>query len=321
MSLTSEEALEMTKRPTARVARLATVVAATTAACLIGAPQSGATFRGANALLVYQAQAGKHIQLFTIGADGSGRRQITHLRGSDALNPEWSPDSRRIVFARDYGFGTRHEHLDIVTINPDGSGLRAMGLRGLNGAPTWSPDGSILWVRPGGFALGRAGGSGFRMLRVAGDNSSPTFSPDGKQIAFRRQFRERRSAIFVVSANGGRARRVLAPAGGVADKIDWSPDGSRIVFSAPEFGQAGQPSSNVFTIRPDGSGLRQLTHARGGKVNNGADSWSPDGTRIAFVSNRAGTYQIYVMNADGTHATAVTHTAAGGHLAAWGTHP
>jgi len=106
----------MTKRPTARVARLATVVAATTAACLIGAPQSGATFRGANALLVYQAQAGKHIQLFTIGADGSGRRQITHLRGSDALNPEWSPDSRRIVFARDYGFGTRHEHLDIVTL-------------------------------------------------------------------------------------------------------------------------------------------------------------------------------------------------------------
>jgi Tol biopolymer transport system component len=321
MPLTAKEAVEMTTQKTAKVAIVAAVVTASAAACLIGVSPSGATFRGDNGLLVYQAQAGKHIQLFTIRADGTGNRQITHLRHSDAISPEWSPDGRRIVFARDYALGTRHEHLDIVTLNPNGSGLRGMGLRGLNGDPTWSPHGRILWVHPGGFAVSRAHGSGFRMLRVAGDNSSPTFAPDGRQIAFRRQLRGRRSAIFVVGANGGRARRVVAPAGGVADKIDWSPDGSRIVFSAPVFGQAGQPSSNVFTIQPDGSGLRQLTHAQGGKVNNGADSWSPDGKRIAFVSNPAGAYQIYVMNADGTDATAVTHTAPGGHLAAWGTHP
>jgi TolB protein len=320
MSLTAKEAVEMTTQRTAKVAIVAAVVTASAAACLIGVSPSGATFRGNNGLLVYQAQVGKHMQLFTIRPNGGGRRQITHLRDSDALGPEWSPDSRRIVFARDYAFGTRHEHLDIVTLNANGSGVRAMGLRGLNGDPTWSPDGRILWVHQGGFAVSRADGSGFRILRVAGDNSSPTFSPDGSQIAFRRQLRGQRSAIFVVSANGGRARRVVAPAGGVADKIDWSPDGSRIVFSAPVFGQAGQPSSNVFTIRPDGSGLRQLTHAHGGKVNNGADSWSPDGKRIAFVSNRAGAYQIYAMNADGTHTSAVTHTA-GGHFAAWGRHP
>jgi TolB protein len=316
MSLTAKEAVEMTTQETTKVAILAAVVTASAAACLIFVSPLGATFRGDNGLLVYQAQVGKHIQLFTIRPDGAGRRQITHFRDSDAVDPEWSPDSRRIVFARDYALGTRHEHLDIVTLNPNGSRLHPMGLRGLNGAPTWSPDGRILWVRGGGFAISRADGSGFRILRVAGDNSSPTFSPDGRQIAFRRQLRKR-SVIFVVSANGGRARRVVAPAGGVADKINWSPDGSRIVFSAPVFGQAGQPSSNVFTIRPDGSGLRQLTHARGGKVNNGADCWSPDGKRIVFVSNRAGTYQIYVMDADGTRATAVTHTA-GGHFAAWG---
>ena len=308
----------MIGRKTAERAFLAMLVTAT---CLVGASPSGATFRGTNGLLVYQAQIGKHIQLFTVRADGTGRRQITHFRDSDAIGPEWSPDGRQIVFARDYALGTRHEHLDIVRINADGSGLRAMGLRGLNGYPTWSPDGRLLWSHGAGFALSRAAGSGFRVIRMAGENSSPTFSPDGRQIAFRRQWSERKSAIFVVSANGGRARQVVAPAGGVADKIDWSPDGSRIVFSAPVFGERpGQPSSNLFTIRPGGSGLRQLTHARGGKVNNGADSWSPDGKRIAFVSNRGGQYQIYVMNADGTNAAAVTHERAGAHLASWGTH-
>ena len=230
----------MTESKMARGVIRTTVVTATAAACLIGVPTSGATFRGANGLLVYQAQAGKHIQLFTIRPEGTGRRQITHLRDSDALNPAWSPDGRRIVFARDYMVGTGHEHLDIVTVNADGGGLHGMALRGLNGDPTWSPDGRILWLRPGGFAISRAEGNGFRMIRVAGENSSPTVSPDGRQIAFRRQLGEHKSAIFVVSAKGGPARRVVAPAGGVADKIDWSPDGSRIVLSAPEFGAGKQ---------------------------------------------------------------------------------
>ncbi len=103
----------------------------------------------------------------------------------------------------------------------------------------------------------------------------------------------------------------------MGDKIDWSPDGSRIAFSMPECG--GSQSCNVYTIRPDGSGLRQLTHDAGGKVNNGVDCWSPDGRKIAFASTRAGAYQIFVMNADGSGVTQLTH---GGesHFAAWGTH-
>ncbi|HEU5362180.1 MAG TPA: hypothetical protein VFU56_02510 [Gaiellaceae bacterium] len=55
-------------------------------------------------------------------------------------------------------------------------------------------------------------------------------------------------------------------------------------------------------------------------MSNGLDSWSPDGRRIAFVSNRGGTYQIYATGTDGTHVAQLTRSGEA-HLAAWGSHP
>ncbi|TML25188.1 MAG: hypothetical protein E6G32_01520 [Actinobacteria bacterium] len=144
---------------TSRVAILATLVTTAVAACLVAVPPSSATFRGVNGLLVYQAQVGKHIQLFSIKPDGTGARQLTHFRDSDALNPSWSPDGNRIAFARDFAVGTRNEHLDIYTMNANGSRVHAFGLKGLNAAPIWSPDGRrIVWLRRPG--LGSANPDG-----------------------------------------------------------------------------------------------------------------------------------------------------------------
>jgi TolB protein len=280
---------------------------------LVAAPAS-ATYRGTNGLLVYQAQVGKHSQLFTVRPDGHGQRQITHLPDSDALNAAWSPDGKQIAFARDYAAGTSKEHLDIFTMNANGSGLHGMGLTGLNGEPTWSPDGSeILWAHPGGFGIAHADGSGLRTIHVSGDIGTPTFSPDGKRIAFLRSLAGDKGAIYVVQANGTHVRRLTKPARGVGSKIDWSPDGSAIAFTA----LVGQ-SSNVFTIRPSGTGLKQVTDATG-KHNDSVDSWSPNGKQLAFISDAAGTFEIYAMNADGSGATQITHGPES-HLAAWGSH-
>src|SRR5262252_10148594 len=75
----------------------------------------------------------------------------------------------------------------------------------------------------------------------------------------------------------------------------------RIAFSQWDLLPGGNLSghSNVYTINPDGTGRRQLTHV-GAKQAAGAPDWSRDGTKIVYESNQTGNYRIWVMNADGS---------------------
>jgi len=300
--------------------------------CLCLAVPSGATVPGSNGLLVYEGLVGKHAQLFTIRSDGSGARQLTHFTDSDAVWPEWSPDGSAIAFERDVYVGRRVTRAVIYTMDADGSHLRALTPTGLNGRPSWSPDGrsiafsTLSFGKQATVSIMPASGGRARVvtstpLPAKGFGpglDSPTFSPNGKQIAFV-WIKQGSSAIFTVSAEGGKPHQVTPWQMSVADKVDWSPDGSRIAFSSPEFGVRKGVSSNIFTIRPDGTGLVRLTNSRGGVLNNGFDSWSPDGRKIAFASNRAGPYAIFTMNANGTGITRVTRGPEA-HHAAWGSH-
>jgi Tol biopolymer transport system component len=148
---------------------------------------------------------------------------------------------------------------------------------------------------------------------------SPTFSPDGRRIAFV-WHKPTAAAIYTMRATGGGLKQVTPwQKGGLADKVDWSPDGARIAFSSPDPGALAGISSNVFTVRPDGTGLVKITKSHGGKLHSGLDSWSPDGTKIAFARIGATTAEIYVMNADGSGSKQLTRGPEA-HHAAWGTH-
>jgi Tol biopolymer transport system component len=297
-------------------------------------PLSGATFPGTNGLLAYEAKVGKHYQLFTIKADGSGAHQLTRFADSDAVWAEWSPSGNQIAFERDVYKGVLVSRAAIYTMNAEGSGLRSLTPTGLNGRPSWSPDGNLIvfgtlrFGKQATVSVMAANGSHVRKLvttplpckRWCGLGlDSPTFSPDGKRIAFV-WHKKAVAAIFTTNATGGGLQQVTRwQKGGLADKIDWSPDGSRIAFSSPDPGALRGISANVFTVRPDGTVLVKITNSRGGKIDNGLDSWSPDGKKIAFARIRAGGSEVYTMNANGSGIRQLTHGPEA-HHASWGSH-
>ena len=80
--------------------------------------------------------------------------------------------------------------------------------------------------------------------------------------------------------------------------MDWSPDGRQIAYSA----DVGS-NRDVYVVNADGSGAARLTND---PAFDAGPAWAPDGTRIAFVSDRDrphGLTGIYTMAADGTNVT------------------
>ena len=85
---------------------------------------------------------------------------------------------------------------------------------------------------------------------------------------------------------------------------DWSPDGEKIIFGS--YSDPNNPhDEDIWVINADGSDRKRLTDTPSGWSDFAA--WSPDGTKIAFCSDRDGTQDIYIMNADGSGITRVTN--------------
>ena len=153
-------------------------------------------------------------------------------------------------------------------------------------------------------------------------DAQPAWSPDGKRIAFGRGVRDER-AVFVMDADGSDARQVTpwALRGG---QPDWSPDGKLLVLYSNRDGPT-DVSANVYTVAPDGTGLKQLTHARGGGVQYLSASFSPDGKWIAVGRTpgvgSAGNADVFVMRVDGSAMRNATRSAIWDSGVDWGPRP
>src|SRR5262252_2811684 len=117
-----------------------------------------------------------------------------------------------------------------------------------------------------------------RMARV-GSAVGPRFSPDGKWVSFISNI-SGAPQVWVVPAEGGYPRMVTNGDDPVTQQ-EWSPASDWIAITiAP----GGGLNTQVYIVKPDGTGMRLLT--QGGKDNNGFDAWTEDGKQIAIDSSR-----------------------------------
>ncbi|MEJ7742640.1 MAG: hypothetical protein WKF73_08905 [Nocardioidaceae bacterium] len=270
--------------------------------------------------------------IYTINPDGTGETNLTNEDpGAETLadaDPSWSPDGTRIA----YTVYTVRSGLinDIWVMNADGTNKVALTDTGNDGAPVWSPDGSqIAFVsdrdgNPEIFVM-NADGSNQRQLTFtayppfAPMNVDPVWSPDGSRIAFatNREGAGTDFDIYVMNSDGSDAVNLTqntgsGQAGTTGDRAPaWSPDGSKIAFWTDR--DVTEMCSNgcdreIYWMNPDGTGQQNLTSAPG--ADDYDPTFSPDGSQIAFNSNRDGDYALYSLDVSTVPQPAISGTTA-----------
>lgn len=157
-----------------------------------------------------------------------------------------------------------------------------------------------------------------KQLSFGGENAEAYFSADDKELIFQ-STRDGRECdqIYTMNIDGSNTKLVSTGEGRTTCSY-FFPNGKRILYSSthlgakacparPDFSKgyvwAVYPSFDIFTARPDGSDLKQLTDIKGYDAES---TISRDGKKIVFTSMRSGDLDIYSMDADGKNVKRLT---------------
>ncbi|HEU5213872.1 MAG TPA: hypothetical protein VFU10_13970 [Gaiellaceae bacterium] len=137
-----------------------------------------------------------------------------------------------------------------------------------------------------------------RLTTDPGFDACAAYSADGRRIAYCSGQGGGPVQVWTMKQDGTDKQQVTHMSA-TAIFPDFSPDGSKIVFCAG----TSTFARDIYVINSDGSDLTRLTSGVG---NNVYPAFSPNGRKIVFTSNRTGTSQVWLMNADGSNQTQLT---------------
>ena len=189
--------------------------------------------------LAFSASRGEEapFDIIVMNADGTGRRNLTRTATVSEAAPRWSPDGERLVYATGSESSGR-----VSAMNSDGSQRRGLGD---GGWPDWAPDGQhIVYTHTGADDQPQVwlmNQDGSHRSRITSNGFEASWSPDGALIAFSTSRHGNPTApdparwneeIYVMAPDGSRQRRVTNGPGNDHWPPAWSPDSTRLLFTA-----------------------------------------------------------------------------------------
>jgi TolB protein len=256
----------------------------------------------------------------TIGSDEAV--ELTHARGAYDYQPDVAGDGANVVFSRYAGDAIEIWRLDLKS----GREQALSSGRAVNVEPRLSPDGKrIVWVSTAGTGhfnlfIADVGPDGLRNRRpLLGERRSeisryyyssydhslnPSWTPDGKRIIYvsNPEVAWGTGDIWSAAVDNPKARRKL-----VSEETSWSarpetsPDGKQVLFSSYH----GRQWRQLWLTTPGGAAPLPLTF---GDFDRWNARWSPDGQRIAYISNERGNTSLVVQDFVGGAQTPITAT-------------
>lgn len=318
--------------------RFAGAVATIAATCVVvfAAQPAYATYPGKNGRIAFGGDRGSGFEVYTDRPDGTDLTRLTNFDGRDNPTPDWSPDGTLIVFA-----AIKRDGCSVNVMHSDGTAVSDLtgNRKGCEKYPAFTTSGDRLL-----FSVQRCDRCPVRILTMdllGGDRrriisgrrvppigtplelEPPAMSPDSRTVAFTANYGNGapRKAVFTVRMDGSHLTKVVPYRLDVSAKLDWSPNGERLLFTTYIDRPHGHVS-NVFTVGPDGSALRELTHGgRSGHVSAISGSYSPNGRWVIYRRETPNGFAQWKMHPNGTDKTLIRHLSFAARSQDWGPKP